>query len=187
MMRTAQQSAGFYLWVMVLIVAGMLAAVLLIVERTEQLQRRTAANQVAEYAAESVAVIAARDLNFKAITNRAMLANEVVIGQLLGVYTWYDMARDSSEQIALYSAWIPYVNAVTRSLYQVLQRLRGTVQIGVRSLVAAQQGIIALLQQAQWAFHQASWLSTLATAHHVVASNDERLQLYLLNHQTLLD
>lgn len=78
MMRTAQQSAGFYLWVMVLIVAGMLAAVLLIVERTEQLQRRTAANQVAEYAAESVAVIAARDLNFKAITNRAMLANEVV-------------------------------------------------------------------------------------------------------------
>ncbi|MCH8502082.1 MAG: hypothetical protein LAT77_09250 [Aliidiomarina sp.] len=187
MMRVAQRVAGFYLWIMALIVAGMLAIALLIVERTEQLQRRTAANQVAEYAAESVAVIAARDLNFKAITNRAMLANEVVIGQLLGVYTWYDMARDSSEQIALYSAWIPYVNAVTRSLYQVLQRMRGTVQIGVRGLLVAQQGILELLQQAQWVFHQASWLSTLATAHHVVASNDERLQLHLLNHQTLLD
>lgn len=172
---------------MALIVAGMLAAALLIVERTEQLQRRAAANQIAEYAAESVAVIAARDLNFKAITNRAMLANEVVIGQLLGVYTWYDMARDSSEQIALYSAWIPYVNSVTRSLSQVLQRLRGTVQTGVRGLVMAQQGILGMLQQAQWVFHQASWLSSLATAHHVVESNDETLQLHLLNHQTLLD
>lgn len=172
---------------MALIVAGMLAAVLLIVDRAEQLQRRAAANQIAEYAAESVAVIAARDLNFKAITNRAILANEVVIGQLLGVYTWYDMARDSSEQIALYSAWIPYVNSVTRSLSQVLQRLRGTMQTGVRGLVMAQQGILGMLQQAQWVFHQASWLSSLATAHHVVASNDETLQLHLLNHQTLLD
>src|SRR5690554_2988363 len=159
MMRMRHRSRGFYLWIMALIVAGMLAAALLIVERTEQLQRRAAANQIAEYAAESVAVIAARDLNFKAITNRAMLANEVVIGQLLGVYTWYDMARDSSEQIALYSAWIPYVNSVTRSLSQVLQRLRGTVQTGVRGLVMAQQGILGMLQQAQWVFHQASWLS----------------------------
>ncbi|MCC7410973.1 MAG: hypothetical protein IT495_04995 [Gammaproteobacteria bacterium] len=42
----------------------------------------------ADAAAYSVAVIEARDLNFAAYINRAMVANEVAIGQLVGLHSW---------------------------------------------------------------------------------------------------
>lgn len=42
----------------------------------------------ADAAAYSVSVIEARDLNFMAYTNRAMAANEVAIGQLVGMASW---------------------------------------------------------------------------------------------------
>ncbi len=42
----------------------------------------------ADAAAYSVSVTEARDLNFMAYTNRAMVANEVAIGQLVGMASW---------------------------------------------------------------------------------------------------
>lgn len=42
----------------------------------------------ADAAAYSVAVTEARDLNFMAYTNRAMVANEVAIGQFVGMASW---------------------------------------------------------------------------------------------------
>lgn len=42
----------------------------------------------ADAAAYSVSVIEARDLNFLAYTNRSMVANEVAIGQLVGMASW---------------------------------------------------------------------------------------------------
>jgi len=42
----------------------------------------------ADAAAYSVSIVEARDLNFMAYTNRAMVANEVAIGQLVGMASW---------------------------------------------------------------------------------------------------
>ncbi len=42
----------------------------------------------ADAAAYSVSITEARDLNFMAYTNRAMVANEVAIGQLVGMASW---------------------------------------------------------------------------------------------------
>jgi len=42
----------------------------------------------ADAAAFSVSVVEARDLNYMAYTNRAMIANEVAIGQLVGLASW---------------------------------------------------------------------------------------------------
>ncbi|MBM2830730.1 MAG: hypothetical protein HW411_1520, partial [Gammaproteobacteria bacterium] len=42
----------------------------------------------ADAAAYSVSVTEARDLNFMAYTNRAMVANEVAIGQMVGMASW---------------------------------------------------------------------------------------------------
>src|SRR5690554_3486341 len=185
MMRMRHRSRGFYLWIMALIVAGMLAAALLIVERTEQLQRRAAANQIAEYAAESVAVIAARDLNFKAVTNRAMLANEVVIGQLMGLSSWFSMTSRSIENVSLISAWIPYIGAAMRAISQGVNAVDRSIKRGVRGLIAVQQGILIALEAAQATFHSASWLSTLVTMEDIVRQNNPEYELALLNHATL--
>ena len=42
----------------------------------------------ADAAAYSVSITEARDLNFMAYTNRAMVANEVAIGQMVGMASW---------------------------------------------------------------------------------------------------
>jgi len=51
---------------------------------SEKMQLQNAADA----AAYSVAITEARDLNFMAYTNRAMVANEVAIGQLVGMASW---------------------------------------------------------------------------------------------------
>ncbi|MCL5255703.1 MAG: hypothetical protein M1363_06210 [Gammaproteobacteria bacterium] len=186
-MRLSSRSRGFYLVAMTLLFAGLLVTVLLTVQLTSQLQKQSAATQVAEYAAESVAVIAARDLNFKGITNRAMLANEIVIGQLMGIHTWYDMTRRSMGRIALYTSWIPSVNIVTRNMAMAVDRLRVPMERTMYGLILVQQTTVQMLQLAQFTFHQASLLSTIATATQVVEENDPELELFMFNHQTLLD
>ena len=51
---------------------------------TEKMELQNAADGVAY----SVAILEARDLNFMAYTNRAMIANEVAIGQAVGLASW---------------------------------------------------------------------------------------------------
>ena len=51
---------------------------------SEKMQLQNAADA----AAYSVSITEARDLNFMAYTNRAMVANEVAIGQLVGMASW---------------------------------------------------------------------------------------------------
>ena len=51
---------------------------------TEKMELQNAADGVAY----SVAILEARDLNFMAYTNRAMVANEVAIGQAVGLASW---------------------------------------------------------------------------------------------------
>lgn len=186
-MRLSSRHRGFYLVAMTLLFAGLLVAVLLTVQLTSQLQKQSAATQVAEYAAESVAVIAARDLNFKGITNRAMLTNEIVIGQLMGIHSWYDMNRRSMTRIAQFTAWIPKVNIVTLNMARAVERMRVPMERTMRSLIIVQQSTVEMLQLAQFTFHQASWLSTIATATEVVEQNDPELELHMFNHQTLID
>jgi len=51
---------------------------------SEKMELQNAADGVAY----SVAILEARDLNFMAYTNRAMVANEVAIGQAVGLASW---------------------------------------------------------------------------------------------------
>lgn len=178
---------GIYLVLAVVFVAGLAFALLRIIALAQQAQKQTEIEQVAQYAAEAVGVIAARDLNLKAISNRAMLANEMAIGQIIGLHTWYEMTRETSSNIAMVSAWIPYVNSVTMHIARVLNQLRQPMRTGVQSAIVFQQTVIRGLSGFQWAFHQAAWLSSIATAVDIVEGSEKDLEMSLLNHQTLLD
>lgn len=178
---------GIYLLLAALLIAGLAFALLRIVGLAQQAQKQTEIEQVAHYAAEALGVIAARDLNLKAISNRAMLANEMAIGQIIGLHTWYEMTRETSTNIAMFSAWIPYVNNVTLHIARVLNQLRQPMRAGVESAIALQQTVIKGLSGFQWAFHQAAWLSSIATAIDIVEGSEKDLEVSFLNHQTLLD
>lgn len=171
----------------VLLLSGMAWALFALTDLARQAQKQTEIQHVADHTAHALAVLAARDLNFKAITNRAMLANEVAIGQLHALLSWFEMAREMSLRTALYSAWIPYVNQVTAALARMMQRIQPGLTQGTRALVRFQQFVLDGLQHAQWTFHQATWLTSVSTAQVIANESHLEAELFLLNHQTLID
>ena len=73
--------------VLLLTVAGVLVALSLVntgILVSEKMQLQNAADATAF----SISTLEARDLNFAAYTNRAMVANEVAVGQLVGLMSW---------------------------------------------------------------------------------------------------
>ena len=78
---------------------------------SEKMQLQNAADA----AAYSVAISEARDLNFMSYTNRAMVANEVAIGQFVGMLSWarhwtsFESYMMAYERLLIY----PLIMAVT--------------------------------------------------------------------------
>jgi len=65
---------------------------------TEKMEMQNAADA----AAFSVSTAEARDLNFASYTNRAMVANEIAMGQVLSFMSWATMVQKSGPTLALY-------------------------------------------------------------------------------------
>lgn len=70
----------------------------------------------ADAAAYSGGIWVARQLNFMAYTNRAMIANHVAVGHFISYMSWIRYVEDSSETIRDLTRFIPYVNIATEIL-----------------------------------------------------------------------
>ncbi|RUO43910.1 hypothetical protein CWE15_01625 [Aliidiomarina taiwanensis] len=168
-----------------LFMAGFLFVTLGVVRLTLQSQEQLHVQHVADYVADAAGIIAARDLNFKAVTNRAMLANEVVIGQLMGLSSWFSMGSKTMENIALISAWVPYLGPVMQGVSKVVKGADQAIKKALPAAVKAQQLVLQLLQSAQFTFHAASWASSILTMQEIVEASHPEYELALLNHASL--
>ncbi len=72
----------------VLTLAVVLASGLLLFNSGMLATKKMQVQNAADAAAYSIALLEARDLNFMAYTNRAVVANEVGIGQMVGLVSW---------------------------------------------------------------------------------------------------
>ncbi|MDX1518678.1 MAG: pilus assembly protein TadG-related protein, partial [Gammaproteobacteria bacterium] len=102
--------------VFVLLFLGVLTLSLVFVYKagkvtTERMQVQNAADAVAY----SVSTIEARDLNFIAYTNRAMIANEVAIGQMVGLASWLFNWKSYAAYLNAYRLYFldPLVSAIS--------------------------------------------------------------------------
>ncbi len=133
---------------------------------------KTRLQNTTDAVAYSVATIEARDLNFKSYTNRAMVANQVAIAQTVGLVSWTRWIGRVVENLSLVTAWIPYVNAVTRVLDRALdvaERVVETVMPGVASGIDA---VVSALAASQRAMHVATVFVAGDTAREVIRTND---------------
>lgn len=110
---------------------------------------------VADSAARAGSMVLARNLNFQALTNRALIANQVVIAQLVGIQSWFAMLKDGSERTAIVTSWVPYLNALMLKLMKITVQFEQLLSHGLRALIALQQSIIQALSLAQRAAHLA--------------------------------
>ena len=107
----SQQSGQAIVLVLLLAVIGVISTIALVstgMLTSEKMQMQNAADATAY----SVSVLEARDLNYGAYMNRAMVANEVAIGQMVSSASWSKLRKDEVTNLKLIGAalnGIPYI------------------------------------------------------------------------------
>ncbi|MCG9738182.1 hypothetical protein L1D32_08435 [Shewanella insulae] len=145
----------------------------------------TKLQNTADNTAYSVATFAARDFNFKAYTNRASVANQVAIAQMVGLSSWFNMT-DRFAQNACYSlCWVPYVGAVVRGIKQAVGTINQVAQPVFEGLIYAEDAILWTLSSSQQVIHYAGMASSIESAGKVVKANDGDARLDLAQNPLL--
>jgi len=136
----------------------------------------------ADAAAYSIAVTEARDLNFAAYMNRAMVANEVAIGQLMGLASWAFHFRSFGDFLELYAKGfdvIPIIgNAIAGALRGVSGVFRALGTAFVRLMTPLARFGAAFLHLAnkfyslaQWGYHITTGLFAWGSISEMLAQN----------------
>lgn len=114
---------------------------------SEKLQLQNAADATAY----SISTIEARDLNFAAYTNRAMVANEVAIGQMVGMASWATMVAATPAWLDFYLSPIyavPVVGQIILGIIRALRAVTGVIKTGVQAFTKAVSKVIPYFNQA---------------------------------------
>ncbi|MDX1706252.1 hypothetical protein [Pseudidiomarina sp.] len=139
-----------YLSVLLLpFLSALLLLTLGVISQTSDNRTRWLRQTVADNMAGSAATLLARELNLLAILNRALLANQLALAQMVGIASWYAMMQDTTERSARITAWVPYLNAVTRQIQVVTNTIGQPLNYILRLGIALQQGLTHAIQLAQ--------------------------------------
>jgi hypothetical protein len=126
----------------------------------------------ADNAAYSAAVVVARDMNFIAYTNRAMVANQVAIAQAVGVSSWMHMIRRAAQNLATVTSWVPGVNVVTNSISQGAAAGSSGVDMWAMGAIMLSDSANGLLSASQVAFHATAMAAAAEIADRAATDND---------------
>ena len=129
----------------------------------------------ADAVAFSVANLTARNLNLVAYTNRAMVANQVAIGQAVGLMSWANMLFTTSrtfDWIGTVFAWVPGVKAITQALKTGAEALQSGVDVFSKAIILISDKAIDVYSSAQQALYYSINLSIPAIYKEVVEKND---------------
>ena len=98
--------------------------VIILFDTGQAVSKKVELVNAADAAAYSVAVQQARALNFAAYSNRARVANEVAVAQVIGIYSWMNQLHTATivfEKTMNVLSGIPYVGIVFKSLAVVFK------------------------------------------------------------------
>ncbi|WP_166253567.1 TadE/TadG family type IV pilus assembly protein [Marinobacter salicampi] len=127
----------------------------------------------------SVAAVEAKDLNFKAYTNRAMVANQVAIAQTVSLVSWARFTQRYSENITRALSWIPYAGAIFASVGSGIKSLMQALERIISLLTTGLNGLEQMLSASQSVFHAGTLALINDTYKNVVKMNDKDVDLSL--------
>jgi len=154
---------------MIAAMAAVLLAVYGIGQATTEKQKVV---NTADAAVYSAATIQARALNFEAYLNRSIVANEVVIAQLVTMDSWLHYMARLSKNISYVAQFIPYVGkAVAQALEKAADFMEMIATKAIPPAMRAQWAMVATLNIAREGAHLVSHGTSMEVAKSVVASN----------------
>lgn len=126
----------------------------------------------ADHVAYSTAALVSRDLNFIAYTNRAMVANQVAIAQMVGLSAW----AASIEQFAVTLNHLgrnhPYTAPLTAAAEGAARGSSNAVDAFAASMIPVNERVIDGLSRAQALFHQGFVLQLPGFSEQIAHGND---------------
>jgi hypothetical protein len=132
----------------------------------------------ADAAAYSAAQWEARSLNFQSYLNRAIVANEVAIAQLVSLRSWSSYVATVTRNGAAVAQWIPPLAAPVRALERGWQ----TVDTSLQTLTPGLEGAISawnvgVLSNAEALAHQQAVITAAELVTEVARANEPRAQV----------
>jgi hypothetical protein len=146
----------------------------------------TKLQHTADNAAYSVATIAARDFNFKAYTNRASVANQVAIAQMVGLSSWFSMTDQFATNACTYLCGTPYLGQVVSAIKSAVGSVNNMVQPVFEAMITAENIILNALSASQSIIHFAGAASAMDVADKVIEANDDRSRIELMQNPLLV-
>ena len=140
----------------------------------------------ADAAAYSGANMMARDFNFMAYTNRAMVANQAAIGQMVGLSSWTAQLDTSTRNIRVVASLAsaipvagPIINAAATALDRATRALNQVVERVGAGVITALDGVSTVLSRSQQIHHASTLASVPSTLKEVLKENDPDASLGL--------
>ncbi|MCP3666462.1 MAG: hypothetical protein GY696_28850 [Gammaproteobacteria bacterium] len=142
----------------------------------------------ADATAYSVSTIEARDLNFAAYTNRAMVANEVALGQMVGMASWAKMTNSTPAFLGLYFKPIlaipiigQFIEPMISGILKGIRAVTTVIDKGVAAFAKIVSKPLNYINQAysvaQRGMHMGSLVFSLSTMADTISGNAEDAQL----------
>jgi hypothetical protein len=119
----------------------------------QMVQEKMRLTNTADAVAYSAGVFEARVLNYDAYTNRAIIANEIAIGQAVGLASWAKYAGTAADNISPYMYLIPYAGPAIASALDYIADIMDVITYAFAAAVTLHDGTINALKLSQFAVH----------------------------------
>ena len=134
--------------------------------------QKEATINAADAAALSGALVEARMLNFEAYTNRAMVANEVTIAQLVSLDSFIQYSNEMFQYIAIYTAPIPYLDDLTQALADATQIAQDIAEPVIAAAVPVVDALVSALSGIQSAANGVGALAANEISDKIAKANE---------------
>lgn len=168
-----------------LVLLSVTAGVVFYMFNTGQLvQEKISLTNTADAVAYSAGIYEARMLNFDAYSNRTMIANEIAIGQAVGLASWAKYAGTASGNVSKYAYLIPGWGAALASALQKVSSLMDTLLVPLAAAVVTHDSAIQAIKASQLAVHgpanSIALLNRKTLMDEVARQNDPEMHVDLL-------
>ncbi|MGD9168669.1 MAG: pilus assembly protein TadG-related protein [Candidatus Thiodiazotropha sp.] len=116
----------------------------------------------------------ARALNYQAYTNRAMVANQVSIGQMVSLTSWTQYAYIVARNIDYIGDWFPIIKPYTQAAESISEMIDNVTVNIAEAFISVIDSVNGVLSQSQQAIFAASFAATPGIVQEVVERNDNR-------------
>lgn len=147
---------------------------------------KTRLQNAADAGAYSASVLQARDHNFAAYTNRAMVANQAAVAQIVSMKSYLEDAADTvdrmdgpllSMQRNLFPAWAPVWDSAKLSVGPIVSAANTGFSKAAPTIVQMLDRLIEIHETAQTAHHLATVTDMLGVTGDVITRNDPHAKL----------